>query len=444
MTVLGAASVGRSTSKETQNFCGTATKLYQLGNNASTWNDVTRSSGGDYSVGDTGFWQFASYGDTLMAVNGVDANQAFTLGTSTNFAPLAGSPPVAQFITVVRDFVVLGATTLGLNSISWSAIDNPIDWTPSAATMADSQNFADGGAIKGLAGGDYGLVFCDRAIYRMSFEGPPTIFRFDKIASQMGCRASRSIASYENLAFFLSYDGLYMVRGASEIVPIGASKVDLWFHDNVNASQIHKVTSAIDPERKLYILSFPKGSATNCDTAIAYHWVTGQWSEIDLDVNMIVTASAQRVVTIDELPSIGATIDDLPSTLDSPLYSGVYRSRLAAFGTDGTFGFFDGTNATATVETGDIQLSAGRKSLLRSVRPMVHGDDVFPSLVVRSKDELHKHFHESAAVQVNNSGRCSTRVNARYHRAQIVIPAGSSWEHATGVDDVLFTPMGVR
>jgi hypothetical protein len=442
--IRGAISVGRSTAKETQNFCGTATKLYQLGANADTWNDVSRLVGGIYNIGDTGFWQFAAFGDTLIGVNGVDAAQTFTLGSSSNFAALAGSPPISQFITIVRDFVVMGALSTGLNRIAWSAINNPTNWTPSAETMSGNQSFPEGGAIKGLAGGDYGLVFCDRAIYRMSFEGPPTIFRFDRIAQQMGCRASLSIASYENLTFFLSYDGLYMVRGASEIVPIGASKVDEWFQANVNREYIDKVTGAIDPERKLYVMSFPKGAATQCDTVLIYHWVTGQWTTADLNADYITTASAQRILTIDDLPSVGATIDDLPGTLDSTLYSGVYRARLAAFGTNRKFGFFDGQTANAIVETGDIQLSKGRKSLLRSLRPMVHGDGVLPSIIVKYKDDLHDSFNETAATQVASSGRCSTRVNARYHRATVSVPANTNWEHATGVDDVVSTPMGVR
>ena len=444
MPVLGAISAGRSTTVETQNFCGTARKLYQLAPDAVTWNDVTRTVGGDYNIGDTGFWQFASFGDTLIGTNAVDPPQAFTLGTSTAFSALGGSPPLAQFITVVRDFVVLGATSTGLNNLTWSAINNPLNWTPSDTTMAGNQNFPEGGAIKGLTGGDFGLVFCERAIYRMSFEGPPLIFRFDRISQQMGCKAPRSIASHENMTFFLSYAGFYMVRGASEISPIGSGKIDEWFDANVNREAIDKVTAAIDPERKLYVVNFPKGTATQCDTALMYEWTTGQWSTADMTANLVMMASAQKLITIDDLPQVGATIDNLPSTLDSVVYSGVYRSRLAAFGTDNKFGFFTGQNAEGVVETGDIQLSKGRKSMLRSLRPMIHGNDPRPSVLIRHKDNLHETFDETAASQVNNTGLCTTRVNSRYHRARVTIPAGTTWDHAIGVDDVTFTPMGVR
>lgn len=442
--VIGAISVGRSSSKETVNFCGTPDKLFQLALDGVTWTNVTRSSGGNYTVADSGFWQFTAYGDLLIAVNGVDVPQAFTLGSSTNFAALAGSPPAAQYIMGVRDFVVLGNLSTGVNRLKWCGINDPTDWTPSATTMSGDQVFPEGGAIKGLAGGEYGLVFCDRAIYRMSFEGPPTIFRFDRLSKEMGLRAPRSLATHENKTFFLSYDGFYVVTAASEISAIGAGKVDEYFKNNVNRQFIDRINGAIDPENKLYVLSYPSLTSNTCDKVMLYHWPTGQWATADLDAYTVSTSSAQRILTIDELPTVGATIDDLPYTLDADLYNGAFRVRLAAFGTDGKFGFFTGPNAEATVETGDIQLTKGRKSMLRGLRPMVVGTDPLPETTIRYRDELHKPLEDATATPVTTTGFCNTRVNARYHRAQVKIPASTVWEHAIGVDDVKFSPMGVR
>jgi hypothetical protein len=49
-----------------------------------------------------------------------------------------------------------------------------------------------------------------------------------------------------------------------------------------------------------------------------------------------------------------------------------------------------------------------------------------------------------ASEDANAYGFCNARVNARYHRARITIPAGSSWEYARGVDDLKFSEMGRR
>ena len=76
-------------------FAGTATKLYKMSNTDLSWDEVTRTVGGDYAVPAAKQWQFAQLGSVVVAVNAADAVQAYTLGSSTDFAALAGSPPVA-------------------------------------------------------------------------------------------------------------------------------------------------------------------------------------------------------------------------------------------------------------------------------------------------------------------------------------------------------------
>ena len=55
----------------------------------------------------------------------------------------------------------------------------------------------------------------------MSYEGPPTVFRFDKIANDIGCSVPGSVAGIGDMAFFLHKSGFYMVQGAQQLKPIG-------------------------------------------------------------------------------------------------------------------------------------------------------------------------------------------------------------------------------
>src|SRR5574343_1381187 len=88
----GAASF-RSLSGTIFNFCGDATKLYKLASDGLTWDDVSRTSGGAYTITQDSKWSFSQFGDYIIAVNGIDAAQVYQLGVSTNFAALGGSPP---------------------------------------------------------------------------------------------------------------------------------------------------------------------------------------------------------------------------------------------------------------------------------------------------------------------------------------------------------------
>jgi hypothetical protein len=441
----GAISV-RGLAGTISNFCGDATKLYKMASDGLSWNDVSRTVGGAYATPSDGWWDFALFGDVLIATNGFDVPQKFQLDVDTNFALLAGSPPTSTFTGTVREFAVLARKSTAWNRITWSAISNAADWTPSATTLSDAQDFPEGGAIMGFAGGEYGLVFQERAIHRMAFEGPPTVFRFDRISTQLGCRAERSIATYENLAFFLSDDGLYMIRGGAEIIPIGTEKVDRWIEDNLDGNYLYRVSSAIDPVRMCYVLGFISTSApsTTPDVVLFYHWPTGQWSKANITHEILYASATQSSYTLESLDSLSGSIDALVFSLDSRFYTGAGRLLLSGFDSSHRQGFFSGSNLAATVETGDTQLTPGRKSLLRSLRPMVEGNGVVPSITIRSRNRLQDAHTDATPVAANANGVCPVRVNARYHRAKMTIPAASSWNFATGVDDIKYSAMGAR
>ncbi len=441
----GAISV-RSTTGVIYNFCGDAGKLYRLNSNGAGWTDVSRATGGAYATALDSRWSFAQYGDFIIACNGADETQVYQLDTSTNFSALAGSPPRASFAGSIREFGVLARDSTAFNRIRWSAIGNVADWVTSATTLSDYQDFPDGGSIMGFVGGEYGIVFQERAVHRMSYEGPPTAFRFDKIANFLGCRAEGSIAAYENLAFFLSDDGFYMIRAGSEIVPIGAEKVDRWLEENIDEGNIYRVSAAIDPINKIYVVGFAStnsGDGTP-DKILVYHWVTGQWSTAAVRHQLIYSAATQAAYTIDGMDAVSATIDGLSFPVDSRFWSGSGRLLLAGFDTLNRQGYFTGTPLEATIETGDTQLSPGRKSLFRGLRPMIEGMSVTPILTVGSRDHLSSSVTFGAPIPANSTGFCPARVNGRYHRARITIPAGNEWRFARGVDDLKFSGAGAR
>jgi hypothetical protein len=439
----GAASF-RSLSGTIFNFAGDATNLYLMDTDGNSWSDVSRSSGGDYTIAADQQWKFSQYGNYIIAVNGADAAQVFQMGTSSVFAALGGSPPIAYFTGTVREFGVLLKTSSANNRVQWSAIGDIADWVASSTTLSDAQDLPDGGSIMGFVGGEFGIVFQERAIQRMSFEGPPTAFRFDKISQFLGCRAEGSIAAFENFAFFLGDDGFYMIRGGAEIIPIGSEKVDRWIETNLDASQLSRVTSAIDPINKIYVMGFSSIGAGNPDTLIIYHWPSGQWSRASVTHQIIYPAATQSSYTIDSMDTVSATIDGLPFPVDSRFWTGSGRLLLSGFDTSNRQGFFSGNSLEATIETGDNQLTPGGRTLFRGLRPMIEGTSVTPSLTVGTRNHLQQAVTFGNPVPANAYGFCNARVNARYHRARITLPASSTWTFARGVDDLKFSSMGSR
>lgn len=397
-------------------FVGTDTKLLQLF--GTSFSDVTRTSGA-YTTGVDEWWEFVQWGDTMLATNYGDAVQTISLG-SANFTALAGSPPKARHIAVVRDFVVLGNVNDGTaypSRVQWSGINNNELWTPSLTTLSDYQDIQDGGWVQKIVGGEFGLVFMDRSIHRMTFSGYPTIFQFDEIEKARGAYTPQSVIRFGSVCFYISDDGFYATAGAGESVPIGDGKVDRYFFNDLETFYAYRINAAIDPINKLVLWAYPGSGSTNglCNKIIIYNIVRRKFSFIEVDTE-ILPRFASDGYSLEDLDAINSSIDALTPTLDSRVWTGGDQV-LSAFDSSHRLGTFSGTAMDATVETAEGQHFPGFRSHVTEVRPVVDGNSA--TVTVGSRNLLSASESFGSAVSQNVSGTCPVRSNARYHRYRV-------------------------
>src|ERR1700744_2024819 len=129
-------------------FAGTADKLYHW--NGTDWDDISKVGG--YTTADEDQWDFAQFGNYVLATNFTDPVQYYELGVSTVFADLStlgDTPPQARFAEAVRGFMLLGRTSDGQNFISWSAIEDISGWTP-GVNQSGEQELPVGGRVMGI------------------------------------------------------------------------------------------------------------------------------------------------------------------------------------------------------------------------------------------------------------------------------------------------------
>jgi hypothetical protein len=189
------------------NYAGDISDLYRLAD--TTWTNATRATSGNYSVAEEDFWEFAQWGERVLATNFVNDIQAITAGAS-NFATLAGTPPKARHMAVVRDFLVLGNVTdystgaSVANRVHWSGFNNIETYEPAAATQADYQDLqGSGGHVQKVVGGEYGIIFQERSIWRMTYVGSPLVFQFDEVERGRGTPVPGSVVNYGSTIFYL-------------------------------------------------------------------------------------------------------------------------------------------------------------------------------------------------------------------------------------------------
>lgn len=415
-------------------FAGTATKLYKL-SSALAWNDVTRTVGGDYSFASDDSWRFVKFGDLIVALNGTDAPQQFDVTSSSNFALLTDAP-IAKYGAVVRDFMVLGNIVNDGNKVRWSGQNDATGWTI-GTNLSDEQTLAEGGEIVGITGGQYGVIFQQTRVTQMTFTPGPLIFSFDTIEEQRGCIAPGSIVRVGNLTYFLSNDGPYVFAGGSGAQPIGAEKFAEWLVQDIDQSNLHKITSAVDTERRLIFWSYVSTSSSLGvrDRMVIYNWVTGEAARAEVDVETLVKAYTVGF-DMDTDPGgmddiSGDNLDALTESLDSTVWQGGGQ-RLGAFTTDHKLAFFDGSNMEAIVTTAD-QGDNGSTRLITEIRPLVDGTDV--NVRAGSRFRLGDNKDWSASSALNARGVCPVRKNGRYLSAEVTI--NGDWSRAQGVEAVV-------
>ncbi len=142
---------------------------------------------------------------------------------------------------------------------------------PTATSQSDYQLIPDGGDITQVVGGEFGIVFLEKAIVRMSYIGTPLIFQFDTISRNVGCIEGNSVAQYSGTAYFLSDDGFYATNGQT-LTGIGSEKVDRYFFNNANIADIDSISAAVDPERNLVIWNY--GNISGGRSLLIYNFET--------------------------------------------------------------------------------------------------------------------------------------------------------------------------
>lgn len=409
-------------------IAATENALYHLRNYQ--WEEV---GGGYNSAGE--MWDFARYGNTVIAVNGHDVPVYSTIGadTLTDFQAVPGAP-VASSVEVVKEFVVLGG--VDKSKIRWSAIGNPLEWPVPGSNdaqykQADEQDFPDTGQTVSISGSMSGmdlLVFNERAIYRGQYIGSPYFFQFDILDKGRGCLAPESVVTGNNAIYFLSEEGFFATDGAG-LRNIGFERVNNWFRDVSDDSRRHEVRAVRDPVTSIIIWTFAGiGAAPEVhDHLLLYHPLLDRWSYGKAETTGVFDGlSLGR--SLEALDEYGG-LESLPYPLDSRVWKGGVPG-VCAFTPDNRMAWLAGSPMEARIDTAE---TGGMRMIVHGVRPLI--DAAVSGVSVLTRDHQFEQLRETDCSPPSAfNGVCYCHISTRYARSRVIVPAGSAWKHAIGCD----------
>jgi hypothetical protein len=414
-------------------FLGTSTKLYKLNNTTGAFADVSKSLGAYSALSSTAQWQFAQFNNFVFAVQQNTVPQVYDLTSSTEFADLGGSPPQAAYISIVNRFVVLsGIITPNQTRVQWSGLNATTTWT-SGTSQSDFQDLAEGGIVRGVGGGEFGVIFQDTSIRRMTYApGSPYIFGIDSISKDDGLFAPYSLISAGDRLFFCSPQGFKMLLPGGYPQPIGKEKVDRTFFADVDSSSLHLMIGAADPRntRVFWAYKSVNGGAGTFDKILCYDWALERFTPITMSGEYLATMSQPGVTLEGVDTAYGSNIDTLSLTsLDD--ISNASLSRVSIVDTSHKLGFFTGSNLEATMETPE-QSGGGKRIFVRGFRPVSDAAAIYGSVSGRETEQATATY--SSETLVNAVGMCPQRVSTRFARGKVRIPAATTWTYAKGVE----------
>lgn len=424
-------------------FVGDSSKLYHLESRVAT----DRSQAGGYTVGSSDTWQFAQFGNNVVAVTRNEAPQHFDMGASpiVAFADLSGSPPTgATSVARVNDFLMMGEGF----TVHWSAFNDIEDWTPDATTQAGNQELdQERGEIISIVGLDYAAIFQERGIRRAIYVGGSIIWDFgqDYVEKARGCIARNAATPFGRIIFYAADDGFYAFDGQAS-TPIGVGKVDSYFTRNLNYAFRHKISVGIDYSRKLVVWACPMGSNQLPSELLIYSVQDGRWTHDEIGLEFLFDSPAEPF-NVDNFDTLFPA-DDLDGTIEpNDIDSSVFddrRIRLAGWQTNHRLGLFTGGARAATIETRETEIAPGRRALLTEVWPL--GDMAMGAVSAsvgyrKALPGAGKTY--TTASQMNRAGFCPQRIDARFGSVRLQIAAGSTWRRMEGVH-VTAVPTGGR
>ena len=423
---------------ETAVFAGTADALYRQTGTA-TWADVSISGG--YTA-DVSRWDMVSFGRRVIATTEHENTQYYDVGDSSNFADLPNAPS-ATAVGLVRDFVVLGnIANLGENYVQWSGFNNSEAWTPSRTTQSDFQPLASrGGRVQAIVSGSEAHIFLENTVYRMTYIGPPRIFRFDEIGPGRGTASPKSVVRLGPYIFYYDPAGFYQldIRN-SQFQAIGQNKVDRWFSETVPSLCAVDMQATVDPVNKLIIWAFcTDSSQTENSHILAYHYELKRWTLLAITCDLV-TFLPSPSASLDDLSillspgtdsggeTILGNVDDHSISVDSDLFSGA-GLEFAIFGANHQLGTLTGVQSLpARFSTAEFGAKMNNRLYTNLQRPYIEyrSGETGGSVQISHRDELNVAPQLTAPHQITDRGATEAKICSRFQQYHLTITGGFS------------------
>ncbi len=411
---------------------GTATRLFALVGGTVTETNPPYTTAAN--------WRFERFNDLLVAVSKANAPQYLTnLNSVTTFTALPGTPPKASVIGKVGDFLVLGDVDDGTDRpyrVQWGGFNNPtVAWVVDAGNLSGWQDLdRKYGRVTGIVGGRWGLVFQERAIWRMTFVGAPKVFDFELVTDERGCVAPDSIVTIGYQTYFFDRDGVFVTNG-SEVAGIGNERVNSFLETEVDPARRGQTHGAINWPSRCIVWTFRSPGVARYQRQLCYSFVTQKFTAASQAVLWLVQAN-QDALSLGELGVLFPGGLSSMSAYNLGASEWQARDRLfAAFvdaGANSAFAPFTGPAAAGYLTTGDYAIEPGRRTFVSGMSPIVEATQGVRCQIRHRPTQGATHAVRDPMAPGADTF-VPTNVDNWFHSFRMIFLAGENWNKASAM-----------
>jgi hypothetical protein len=394
-------------------FAGTQTKLYEL--SGAAWTDVSKALG--YTGGAENRWRFAQFGNVSLATNQTEKIQ-FSL--SGAFADISQAP-MARIIETASGFVLAfainDAAVGGDRSDAWwcSGLQDYATWTPGASTQAQYGYLTDTpGEIRAAKrlGRDI-VVYKERSMYLGRYVGPPIVWEFQLISSDVGAISQESVVDTGTAQLFIGRDNFWIYDG-SQPRQIGAP-IREWFFTNSDSSYRYKAQAYYDKfKNSVWWFYASNGSGGALTDAVIYNLSSNRWGYAQVTIQTALDYYNAETTWDNWPPGAATDYENIADVaFDSPYFDSD-QSTLAVFGSDNKIATLTGPCTSSSITTGDIGDDT-QVTTVTAVKPRFISAPTTATLTNYHKMNLDGAL-TTGSTNSRNGNKFDVLASARYHR----------------------------
>lgn len=160
--------------------------------------------------------------------------------------------------------------------VHWCAQENPAEWDVTlVGTTAGQQRLSLGSQIISVqATRQEYLIWTDSALYSMRYLGPPYVFGFNPLATDITIASANGVVTANNITYWMGHDKFYAYSGRVDTLPCSLRQ---YIFDDINTGQLEQIYAGQNEKYNEVWWFYPSAGSTYNNRYVVYNYLENIW-----------------------------------------------------------------------------------------------------------------------------------------------------------------------